>query len=95
MPSSDDVTAIRTARDNAVTYSRYRETGSLTDAKSFITAVNQLLLLLPAQAERSGAESVRFELQRYEKLREDAQKFVSQKRSSTSGITYFSTGCRE
>jgi len=94
MPSIEDVTAIRTARTNAVTYARFRETGSVDDARKCATACAQLILLLPAQAERTGAESVRFELQRIESLRADAIKFanLTAAATSSSGITYFQTG---
>lgn len=93
MPSDADQSLISAARTNAATYARYVETRSVPDAEQYVTAVRQLITLLPASAD-SNTESVRFAIAEYRKLLEMAESWLaSARKRSTGGVRYLRTNC--
>lgn len=71
----------------------YRETGSTSKAKAFMTACTRLIGLLPktqSHGERGG-ESVTFDIRELREQIADAKQFVSTKATSAGGFSQLRT----
>jgi len=87
MPDAADSQAIRDAKSNAVTYGRYRSTKSIDDARLYVEALQQLIVLLPSQVSRLGVENVSFQLKRYEELIDRADRWISKREVEEDSAT--------
>lgn len=62
--SSDDLTV---ARQNAHDNADYAESSSLTKARAYVSACEQMIIYLPMQSATGGGEEVRFQVEQIEK----------------------------
>lgn len=74
------------ALNDCVTYADWEETGSVTRAKAFITAVNRYLLLSP-QSQSDQGQSLAISVTELANMRNRAQVFVAQSVESGSGAS--------
>ena len=71
---ADDLT---TARSNAHDNADYAEDGSLTKARAFVSACEQMIIYLPMQSATGGGEEVRFQIDQFERAIKRAQRWIA------------------
>ena len=96
MPRASDITNYQATWDAFYTNADYHETGSITKARAFRTAVIRLIGFRPSMAQHgeSGGERTQYDLKTLQEMQREVKEFIAGYNTAGNSIVY-AEFCRE